>query len=137
MSVSGRQYTLVVVLAAILAGGYFAVRTFLQPPTKPSVVEGRATADQFLTRVREGKAGDAWDGSTTEFKSIEGRESFVRKAKAAPILKEELQFGSVQNVVVQDTPRSEFLYTSSKSGGTVRVLISHEQGSWKVDRLTF
>jgi hypothetical protein len=135
--VTGRQATAVVVVVGLLVGGYFLVRKVMEPPTQPTVDEGRAAADAFLASVRDSKAGEAWDASTAEFKSIEGRESFTQKAKSAEILKEPLQFGSVQNVTVGETPRSEFLYTSTKSGKTVRLLIGHEGGVWKVDRLAF
>jgi hypothetical protein len=105
-------------------------------PSQPTVDEGRAAVEAFLARVREGKPGEAWDQSTAEFKSIAGRESFVRLAQKSPILKEPLNFNSVQNVSVQEHPRSEFIYQSKKSGGSARVLIGYEQGEWKVDRLT-
>lgn len=134
---SARQWIFAAALLLTFAVGYFAVKWFMQTPTKPSVDEGRASADSFLTLVREGKAGEAWDAATTEFKSIEGRESFMRKAKSTAILSEPLKFGSVQNAMVHNSPRSEFLYTSPENGGTVRVLIGYEQGTWKVDRLTY
>ena len=136
-NVSGRQIAGVVLIIALLAGGLVVVRRYYQPPTQPSVDVGRSTVDAFLKNVREGKAGEAWDSSSVEFKSIEGRESFVRKAKSAAILGEPLQFGSTQDVKIQDSPRTEFLYTSTKSGKTVRVLVGYEAGEWKVDRLAF
>ena len=135
-SVTSRQLAVVLIGLAILLGAYFAIRRYMQPPTEASVDEGRASADAFLNLIRDGKADEAWDASTTEFKSIEGRESFVRKATTAAILKEPLSFSSMQKVVVGKAPRSEFLYSSTKSGGTVRVLIGYEGGGWKVDRLT-
>jgi hypothetical protein len=123
-----------VLLLAIVAGGYLAMRYFRKPPTQPSPDVGRAVAEEFLTTVRGGNAGKAWDASTAEFKSIEGRESFIRKSKATPLLKEPLQFNSSQEVMVQDQPRTEYLFQSSKAK-MVRVLVGYEQGSWKVDRL--
>lgn len=136
-AVSGRQLTAVAVALAVFVGGYFVVRRFMQPPTQPTVDEGRAVVEAFLVNVRDGKAGEAWEAASTEFKSIEGRESFMRKAKATAILKEPLRFGSTQDVKVQETPRTDFLYTSPTSGKAVRVLVGYEAGEWKVDRLTF
>jgi hypothetical protein len=86
--------------------------------------------------ARGSDPGQAWDAATAEFKSIEGRESFVRKAKATPILRENLQFNSTQSVTVQDAPRTEFLYESPTTGKSVRLLVGYEAGVWKVDRLT-
>ncbi|MBL9163100.1 MAG: hypothetical protein JNL18_10225, partial [Planctomycetaceae bacterium] len=116
---------------------YVVVRYLMQPPTQPDVSQGRAVAESFLHNVSDGKAGDAWESSTAELKSIEGRESFMKKTSSAPILHEPLEFASTQEVKVQDSPRTEFLYTSMKSGKMVRVLVGYDQGQWKVDRLTY
>jgi hypothetical protein len=120
----------------ILLGVGYGASLWLKPPTQPDLDEGRATVEEFLTRVRKGKPGEAWDLSTVEFKSIAGRESFIRLAQKSAILREPLQFGSIQKITVQEQPRSEFLYQSTKSGGNVRILLGYEQGAWKVDRLT-
>lgn len=126
----------IAIAVVILLGIGYGASLWLQPPTEPDRDEGRATVEDFLNRVREGKPGEAWDLSTVEFKSIAGRESFIRLAQQSAILKEPLQFGSIQKITVQEQPRSEFLYQSTKSGGNVRVLLGYEQGAWKVDRLT-
>lgn len=136
-AITGRHLTIVIAMLALLIGGYFGLRHLMRPPTQPTVDEGRAIVEAFLANIREGKAGEAWDASSTEFKSIEGRESFTRKSKTTDLLREPLQFGSTQDVKVQNTPRTEFLYTSSKSGKTVRVLVSYEGDGWKVDRLIY
>ena len=135
-SVSGKQLILAIVLLLLIVGTVVGVRWLKKPPTQPNVEEGRAVAEQFLTRVRDGKAGDAWDAATAEFKSIEGRESFVRKVKSTPILTGPLQFNSSQQAAVQDEPRTEFLF-QSPDAKIVRVLIGFDQGNWKVDRLSF
>ena len=96
---------------------------------------GRAVAEAFLASVHSGKPGEAWDAATTEFKSIEGRESFIRKAKSTPILKDALQFNSSQQVMIQDEPRTEYLF-QSPNAKMVRILGGYERGDWKVDRLT-
>jgi hypothetical protein len=123
---------LVVVLAAGLAMG---LQYWMKPPTQPETDVGQKAVEDFLGLVRSGKAGEAWDASTAEFKSIEGRESFSRTAAKAPLLNEPLHFTSTQTVTVQDQPRTEFLFQGEK-GGTVRVLVGYEGGVWKVDRLT-
>jgi hypothetical protein len=121
---------------ALAIGGYFLITAWMKPPTQPDPEEGRAVVEAFLSGVRDGKAGEAWDATTVEFKSIEGRESFIRKAKSTVLLKESLLFNSTQSVKVQDSPRTEFLFQSPASGKTVRVLVGYEGGAWKVDRLT-
>jgi hypothetical protein len=135
LAISGKQLTAVIAVLAIIVGGYLWMRQLTKSPTQPSVDEGRAVAEAFLVSVRGGKAGEAWDAATTEFKSIEGRESFIRKAKATPILKDPLKFNSSQQVLIQDEPRTEYLF-QSPNAKMVRILVGYERGDWKVDRLT-
>jgi len=130
----GRLIGLVLVLA-LVAGVYLALRYFRKPQTQPSPEVGQTVAEDFLKKVRAGDPGKAWDSSTSEFKSIEGRESFIRKSKSTAVLKEQLQFASSQQVMIQDEPRTEYLFQSPKAK-VVRLLVGHEQGNWKVDRLT-
>jgi hypothetical protein len=130
-----RQGLLALGVLIVLVGGYFAVKHWRQPPTQPPLDEGQAAAEAFLQTART-DPGKAWDATTAEFKSIEGRESFIRKAKAAPMLKEALKFNSTQTIEVQKHPRTELLYQSPTTGKSMRVLIGYEGGQWKVDRLT-
>ena len=122
-------------LMAIAVGGFFIFRHFNSHSTVADVDVARTTAEAFLSKMRTGKAGEAWDTATAEFKSIEGRESFVQKAKATPILTSALQFNSSQSVTIQNVPRTELLF-QSPNAKIVRVLIGFERGEWKVDRLT-
>jgi hypothetical protein len=130
-----RTWLLAAGVLIVLVGGYFAVKHWMKPPTQPPLDQGQVAAEAFLNEVRS-DPGKAWDASTVEFKSIEGRESFIRKAKSTPILKEPLKFNSTQTVTVQEHPRTELLYQSPKTGKSIRLLIGYEGGQWKVDRLT-
>jgi hypothetical protein len=122
------------VVLLVLGAGLF-LQYWMKPPTQPDLAEGQSVAEKFLELVREGRAGDAWESATAEFKSIEGRESFIRSSENATILKEPLHFNSAQQVTVQEQPRTEFLF-QSPDAKMVRVLVGYEGGVWKVDRLT-
>lgn len=126
---------LITLAVVLLAGILFGLQRWAQPPTKPETDVGRGVVEDFLSKVRAGQAGEAWDATTAEFKSIEGRESFMRSAAKAPLLKEELHFASAQDVRVNDEPRAEYIFQSPESK-MVRVLVGYEGGVWKVDRLT-
>jgi hypothetical protein len=126
---------LVVLAVAMLAAVGVGFRWWLRPPTQPDADVGRAVVEDFLKLVREGRAGEAWDAATAEFKSIEGRESFIRSTAKALILKQPLAFNSLQQVAVQKQPRTEYLY-QSPDAKMVRVLVGYDGGAWKVDRLT-
>ncbi|QDU87721.1 hypothetical protein Pla175_10870 [Pirellulimonas nuda] len=133
---SARQSIVLAVAAVALVALAAVVYLRTRPAPIPSVDEGRPVVEQFLTSIRTGKGGEAWDTTTAEFKSLEGRESFVRSTRKQPLLKEELAFYSAQEVTVQDQPRREYIYQSPKSGTQARVLLGAEGGVWKVDRLT-
>ena len=126
---------LIALVVVLTAGAVWGLQQWMQPPTQPALDVGRATVDEFLGKIRAGQAGEAWDATTADFKSFEGRESFMRTAAKAPVLKQELSFNSTQKVMVQDQDRTEYLYQSPESN-TVRVLVGYEGGVWKVDRLT-
>lgn len=138
MSRSGR--TLLIALVALsLVAAAAAVWFWLRAPSRPDVDEGRAVADAFLALLREGKADEAWQTTTAEFKSYEGKENFRRRVAKSPSLKLPLQFVSTQSVAVGDQPRDEYLYQAKNAEdkmSTVRVLIGQDMGEWKVDRLT-
>jgi hypothetical protein len=126
---------LVALAVVVLVGVVAVVQSWMTPPTKPDAAVGQRVAEDFLTTLRAGNAGGAWDAATAEFKSIEGRESFIRTAARAPILKEQLHFASMQEVKVGDQPRAEYIF-QSPAGKIARVLVGYEGGAWKVDRLT-
>jgi len=131
--------TLLIVLAVLLLLAVaMGAWLFLAAPSRPSVDEGRAVADAFLARLRDGKADGAWDSTTADFKSFEGKENFRRRVAKTPSLKLPLAFVSTMTIAVGDQPRDEFLY-QAKNGdkmATVRLLIAREDGGWKVDRMT-
>ena len=107
-----------------------------QPAVGPTVEEGRQVADRFLADIKAGRASQAWDSTTSEFKSALGREKFLEAVKEHPFLTKPLTFVSVQTASVQGAPRNEYLYRSSKGPGTVRLLAGSDNGSWRVDRMT-
>lgn len=123
----------VVMVAVLLVLVGLAVWLWTRPATQPNLETGQAVADLFLKELREGRPEKAWDSTTAEFKSAQGREAFQREVKSLTFLQQPLDFMSAQVVMVGDQPRTEYLYRAS-SGQTVRVLIGKEDGAWKVDR---
>jgi len=135
---SGRvgRTQLIVLLAvcAVLAIAVFWM--WRKRPTQPDFEAGRAVAEEFLQLVRSGQPEKAWESTTAEFKSAEGRESFLRYVKDHPSLSGKLSFVSVQTVTVQDSPRAEYLYRGEDSKSTVRLLAGDERGTWRIDRIS-
>lgn len=107
-----------------------------QPTTYPSPETGQKVADDFLSAIRSAQAESAWQSTTTEFKSAQGRESFLAFVKKHDFLSMPLEFDSAQVVDVQGQPRSELVYRVPQTKTTVRLVLGREAGTWKVDRLT-
>jgi hypothetical protein len=136
---SGRTLLTVLIPLLLIVAAIGLWMLLMRGPSQPGVEEGRAVANRFLASIREGKPADAWQSTTAEFKSAEGREVFLKRVKETPVLKAPLEFVSMQTVEVGTEPRGEFLYRSLKgdtANKTVRLLVNQENGEWKVDRMT-
>jgi hypothetical protein len=117
----------------LLAGLVAAIWAWTRPPMQPGVDAGREVADEFLTQIREGHPEDAWESTTADFKSDQGKERFVRQVRPLPILNAPLEFVSVETVMIGDHPRPEYDYQSA-AGDSVRLVLGRDDGLWKVDR---
>lgn len=134
---SGKTLVIILLVLVILAAAGWTARGWFSGPGAPPG-GGRDIAEPFLSQLRDGQASAAWDSTTAEFKSAMGRETFLGYVKKNPVLKQPSEFISVQQVSVNDLPRTECVYrvpSPEKGKGTVRVLLASEQGKWKVERL--
>jgi len=102
--------------------------------------EARAAASRFLDEVRAGRLGPAWEGASTEFKSLMGLENLRDLLKAHPALKSEAEFvesrpegGSTTKCVFRANAKVRGKSTTE----TIKVLVAPDAGggSWKVERL--
>lgn len=125
------KFVVLVTLPFVLSG--IAAWYWMSPSTQPTLDAGRAVAETFLKDLRESRPEQAWDSTTAEFKSAQGREAFQREVKPLSFLRQSLDFVSTQIVIVQEQPRNEYLFRA-KTGETVRIVIGKENGQWKVNR---
>jgi hypothetical protein len=109
------------------------------PPQVPPQDDGRGVADVFLEQLRNGEVDAAWESTTADFKSDEGRESFRSLVQAQPVLREPAEFVVFQEVSLHGLKRGECTYRagpiSAGPGKEIRVIIANENGSWKVEQL--
>lgn len=120
-------------LAGVVVVSFMGIWLWSRPAAQPSVDAGRAVVEEFLKQIREGHPDQAWEGTTAEFKSAQGKESFVRKLQPLTFLTEPLNFVSTATIKIGDQSRSEYLYQASK-GESLRIVVSRESGEWRVDR---
>lgn len=104
-----------------------------RPATQPDLDAGRSVSEAFLEMLRANQPADAWESTTAEFKSAQGKESFVRQCKTLKFLQTSCEFVSVQTVTIGNQPRTEHLFRTA-TGETVRIVLGREAGLWKVDR---
>ncbi len=120
---------------ALAAAGWWAARGGRTPDIAPD--DARPIAEAFLGDVRTGKpdrVDAAWQGTTAEFKSYQGREQFrkfvrANKALAAPAEFQECQVTEANGLRVA---RCRF---RTASGAPLTVMLAPEGGEWKVGRL--
>jgi hypothetical protein len=111
-----------------------------QVPAEPAV--GQRVADAFLAQVQAGQLNAAWQSTTAEFKSDEGRESFIRDVKARPLLRGPLNFVSYDVTDLNGLKRGQCIYESAAAGkkapaARVRVVVAQDTGEWRVEGLFF
>lgn len=120
---------------AILASLVLPLGCRSDPQPDPTV--GRRIADEFLARLRAGQTDAAWQSTTAEFKSDEGRESFARYVKDHAVLTQPLDFVEFQLAELNGLTRGQIHYcpppTSKSPNAKVRIAVAQESGEWKVE----
>ncbi|WP_165244917.1 hypothetical protein [Paludisphaera soli] len=107
-----------------------------------AVDESRAAAERFLGEVREGRFQPAWDGGSTEFKSLMGVETLRDLVKAHPALKSPAEFAESRAIERDGLAQSECVFrATAKVRGkpvtaTIKVLVAPDADGWKVERLS-
>lgn len=130
----------VLIVAGVLAVAAFAAFLILRTGSEPAPREdeGRPIADLFLANIREGKTDEAWESTTADYKSDQGRDAFHSFIAARPGLKQPADFVRFEEVSVNELTRSKYTYrlqTPLPSGSSeVGVLIANDNGVWKVEQ---
>jgi len=91
--------------------------------------------EPFLQLIRDGRPDEAWESTTAEFKSAEGRESF-RERSGHPALQSDLEFVEYQETEVSGLIRGEARYRTPASvtpAADVSLILAFEGGMWKVE----
>jgi hypothetical protein len=98
--------------------------------------EAHLAADAFLTQIRAGDVDQAWEATSSEFKSYMGRDRLRHFVRTASALKEPATLQRCQPAEL-DTGLVlvECVYVPEKSDKTIRVLLDDHGGVWTVERL--
>ncbi|MDX1946852.1 MAG: hypothetical protein SFU86_15730 [Pirellulaceae bacterium] len=109
-----------------------------QSPTPVATPEvGRPVADAFLAQIAAGQVDAAWESTSAEFKSDEGRDSFRALVAKTPLLRGKLEFASYREVELNTLRRAECEYVppapAAATPAKVRVVVGLDGIDWKVD----
>lgn len=134
----GRSLILMAIAFIVTAGAGYWFANWLFTGPAPPARDGRDVTEPFLAAIRAGHADEAWESTTAEFKSAEGRESFRKRAQHPP-LQQQLEFAGYKETEVSGLVRGEATY-QTPPGATpvarVRLLLSVEDETWKVEWMT-
>ncbi len=124
---------LIAVFAALIVAVGLAVWLWPRRDRVAAVSEGRPVAEEFLARIRAGQVDAAWESTTAEFKSDEGREQFRQYVSQQPLLAQPLEFAEYQATELNGLPRGQCLFQAAGSPARVRVILAREGNAWKAE----
>lgn len=116
----------------------FLISLITAAPSCSNVPKGEANAQEisnaFLKLVSEGKLDEAWNSSSTEFKSYMGKEQFRAFVFANPFLKQRPEFEKA----IKDAKSGTLLncyYHGAKSNKIAIVLVGADIDAWRVQAI--
>lgn len=128
-----RSLTLAFLLAATLPGCGGG------PSAQSASTEGRAVAEAFLNDLRSGKVEPAWEGTSSEFKSLMGLDSLKNTIKRNPVIAQPATYVESRVLQRNNLTLSEHLFRpSAASKGaprTIIVLTSAGPSGWTVEQI--
>lgn len=129
-----RLIVIALVMAVIGAGVWFALLRDGAPTLTPDGAQEKAEA--FLEAVRGGRADDAWAGTAADFKSMYGRDRFRQYVRSKPVLKTPATFEACDFKTNGSLRMAECTFRPAAGKGAITVVLSIDQDSWKVGRLS-
>lgn len=135
MITKSRAAILACATIAFGAAAYLGYSLTLGKPPKIDDAAARTIAEAFLADVRSGQADAAWKGTTAEFQSLQGRETFRSFVKTKPEFKTVPEFVDCSMKEVNGLNLADLRYRSPGTSKTIRLTLALERGQWKVERL--
>ncbi|ODT97187.1 MAG: hypothetical protein ABS79_07645 [Planctomycetes bacterium SCN 63-9] len=105
--------------------------------------EGRAAATQFLDELRAGRLEVAWQGTSSEFKSLMGLENLRDYVKRHPGLKATAEYADSRPVERNGQAMNEYVFHATARAvrgkmpkpSTIKVLAGAGGEGWRVEQL--
>jgi hypothetical protein len=130
-----RNWIILAAAGVVVMGVVVALVVWMtsRPAPVANQEDGRPVAEAFLAQIRAGQVDAAWESTTAEFKSDEGREQFRQFVARTPLLKQPLEFGEYRATELNGLKRGECLFQAAGSPGKVRVVVGREGDAWKTE----
>lgn len=103
--------------------------------------ETRAVAVQFLDELRAGRLEPAWQGTSTEFKSLMGVENLRDYVKTHPALKAPAEHAETRTIERDGRTMAEISFRATTQvrrktvPATIKVLLAPGDEGWQVEHL--
>jgi hypothetical protein len=130
------RYLGLAIVAVIVAGvvlGWFVLR---RSPPALTPAAAQALATEFLDAVRTGRVDEAWAGTSTDFKSMYGRDRFRQFVRSKPVLASPLECVRCEQKLNSSLPLVECVFRPSRGREQVVVVLQFDQTQWKIGRLS-
>lgn len=102
----------------------------------PQPDEAEVIAEGFLAQISAGNVDEAWEATSSEFKSFMGRDRLRNFVRGAPSLKQPVTLVRCQPKALETgLELIECVYSPEKGDKTIRILLDSQQGKWVVERL--
>ena len=109
------------------------------PSAQSASTEGRAVAEAFLNDLRAGKVEPAWEGTSSEFKSLMGLDSLKNTVKRHPAIAQPATYVESRVLNRNNLTLSEHLFKPDKPAKsapkTIIVLTAAGPGGWTVEQI--
>ena len=125
--------TYIAVAAAVTLIAFLAFWFWPRKVPVAPVAEGRPVAEAFLAQIRAAQVDAAWESTTAEFKSDQGREQFRKYVAQQPLLRQPLEFAEYQATELNGLPRGQCVFRAAGSPLKVRVILAREGDAWKTE----
>jgi hypothetical protein len=96
----------------------------------------RDKAVQFLDQIRGGQIDTAWEETSTDFKSMYGRDRFREYVRSKPVLKSPAEFAKCDFKSEGSLRLAECLFRPAGGKGSITVVLHPDQKTWRVGRLS-
>ncbi len=109
------------------------------PSPQSAPTEGRAAAEAFLSDLRSGKVEPAWEGTSSEFKSLMGLDSLKSLVKRNPSISRPASYVESRVLARNNLTLAEHVFkpdpAAKGASKTITILTAAGPSGWTVEQI--